>query len=126
MMFTPPSTTHMGISDARARLTSVVNEVYRGETRVVVERSGIAVAAFVSPADLAKLVDLDRRESRLFELIREMERAFVDVPEEELIRQAALSIAEVREEMAAEGRAREDVQARRAAVTTDQLVGVRE
>lgn len=31
-----PTTTHVAISDARAKLTSLVNGVYRGETRIII------------------------------------------------------------------------------------------
>lgn len=126
MAITTRTTTHMGISDARAKLTSVVNDVYRGDTRIVVEKSGIPVAAFVSPADLAKLEELDRDRSRFFELMNQMQAAFSDVSEEELIEQATLSIADVREEMRAEAKARAEVQAARAARRASELVGVTE
>ena len=126
MRRTTPTTTHMGISDARAKLTSVVNEVFAGEMRVVVEKSGIPVAAFVSPSDLARLDELDRRHNRFFELLDQMQGAFADVPEEELWEEATRSVAEVREEMAAEARARAEVQTRREATNPGEMVGARE
>ena len=124
MAFSRPTTTHMGISDARAKLTSVVHDVFAGHTRIVVEKSGIPVAAFVSPADLAKLEELDRDRTRFFELMDQMQAAFSDVSEEELIEQAALSVADVREEIRAEAKARAEVQASRSARRAGQLVGV--
>jgi len=98
MAITTRTTTHMGISDARAKLTSVVNDVYRGDTRIVVEKSGIPVAAFVSPADLAKLEELDRKWNRLLDRMDEMQAAFADVSEEELIREADRAVQSVREQ----------------------------
>lgn len=121
-----PTTTRMGISDARAKLTSLVNDVYRGESRIVIEKSGIPVAVVVSPADLERLETMDRKHARFLELVDEMQAAFADVSEEELMEQATRSVAEVREEMRAEQKARAEVQATRAAARAGELVGVAE
>lgn len=51
------------ISDARNNLSRLVNEVFRGNIRVLVEKTGIPVAALVSAADLERLQDLRRAES---------------------------------------------------------------
>jgi prevent-host-death family protein len=51
----------MKISDVKARLSSLVNEVYRHETRVLVEKAGIPVAALVSVEDLERLIRLDEQ-----------------------------------------------------------------
>jgi prevent-host-death family protein len=51
-------------TEARNRLPQLLNSVYRGEGRVVVERSGIPVAAIVSPQDLAALDRLDAQRAR--------------------------------------------------------------
>ncbi len=91
-----PMTTHMGISDARAKLTSVVNDVYRGETRIVVEKSGIPVAVMVSPADLTRLQGLDRRREAAWSVVDEIGARFVGVSEDELMEQALESVANVR------------------------------
>lgn len=93
-----PTTTHLGISDARARLTSVVNDVYQGKTRIVVEKSGIPVAVFVSPRDLARLEQLDRTEEETDAFLETIRARFDDVPEDELIQRAVDSVAEVRAE----------------------------
>ena len=47
-----PMTQKMKISDVKNQLSSLVNEVYRKETRVLVEKAGIPVAALVSAGDL--------------------------------------------------------------------------
>lgn len=96
MGFSSPTTTRMGISDARAKLTKLVNEVYRGETRIVVEKSGIPVAVMVSPADLTRLQDLDRRREAAWSVVDEVRARFADVSEEELLGQSLESIAAVR------------------------------
>ena len=91
-----PRTTHLGISEARAKLTSLVNEVYRGETRIVVEKSGIPVAVVVSPADLARLEQLDRRREAAWATVDEISTRFAGISEEELMERAVESVASVR------------------------------
>ena len=53
-------------SEARQQFSGLLNEVYDRQARVIVERSGIPVAAIVSPDDLADLerVEAERQERR--------------------------------------------------------------
>jgi prevent-host-death family protein len=88
----------MKISDVRGQLNSLVNRVYRKETRVVVEKSGIPVAGLVSAEDLQRLDRLDRERAERFGILDEMRAAFKDVPTAEIEQQAARTLAEVREE----------------------------
>lgn len=92
----------MKISDVRGQLNTLVNRIYREETRVVVEKSGIPVAAIVSTKDLDRLKELDRKRSDRFAAVELMRAAFRDVPPEELEREAAKALAEVRAEMKSE------------------------
>ena len=55
-----PLTQTMKISDVKNTLSSLVNKVYRKETRILIEKSGIPVAALVSADDLSRLQQLDR------------------------------------------------------------------
>src|SRR5215213_6150511 len=98
-MKTQPVTQTMKISSVRAELNTLVNQVYRHETRVVVEKSGIPVAALVSTDDLKRLDEFDRERAARFAILDEMRAAFRDVPPEELEREAARALAEVRAEM---------------------------
>lgn len=91
-----PTTQTMKISDLKDRLSSLVNRVYRKEARVLVEKSGIPVAALVSADDLARLTELDEQRSQDFAVIDRMREAFSDVPEEEIGREAARSLADAR------------------------------
>ena len=50
-----PMTQTMNISQARDHFSQLIKKVYRKETRVVVEKSGIPVAAIVSAHDLEQL-----------------------------------------------------------------------
>jgi len=52
----------MKISDVRAQYHALANRVYRGEIRVIIEKSGIQVAAIVSSEDMKILERLDERD----------------------------------------------------------------
>jgi prevent-host-death family protein len=44
-------------SEARQQFSQLLNEVFRRETRVIVEKSGIPVAAIVSAEDFKRLAE---------------------------------------------------------------------
>ena len=93
-----PTIQTMKISDVRTELNTLVNQVFRKETRVVVEKSGIPVAALVSTDDLARLDRLDRERAERFRVIDEMQAAFAGVPAEEIERETDRITAEIRAE----------------------------
>lgn len=97
-----PATQTMKISDVKARLSSLVNEVYRKQTRVLVEKSGIPVAALVSIDDLQRLAQLDEQRAERRRVLESMREPFRGVPAEEIERETARAVAEVRAEMATE------------------------
>ena len=101
-----PLTRTMKISDVKTSLSSLVNEVYREKTRILVEKSGIPVAAIVSADDLARLQELDRAWDEGTKAMERFSEAFADVPVAEL--EARI------DEIIAEGRAKE-AEARRTA-----------
>ena len=82
-----PMTQTMKASDARQHFASVLNRVFRKEARVVVEKSGIPVAAIVSAEDLKRLDQLDQERAERFTVIDEMRAAFAGVPDEEIERE---------------------------------------
>jgi prevent-host-death family protein len=92
-----PMTQTMKISDVKNTLSSLVNRVYRKETRVLVEKSGIPVAAIISADDLTRFAQLERERDERFAVIDRMREAFKDVPPEEIEREAERSVAEARE-----------------------------
>ena len=96
------ATRTMKISDVKARLSSLVNEVYRQETRVLVEKAGIPVAALVSVQDLQRLAQLDEERAERRRVLESVREPFRGVPAEEIERETAKAVAEVRAEMAAE------------------------
>ncbi len=89
-------------TEARDQLPQILNSVYRGQGRVVIERSGIPVAAIVSPQDLAALNRLDEQRAELAGVLAEMREAFRDVPQEEIEEETNKAVAEVRAQMRAE------------------------
>jgi prevent-host-death family protein len=84
------------LTEARSTFSAIVNEVYRERDRVIVEKSGIPVAAIVSLADLERLGILDREREERFKLLDEVRAAFAEVDPEELEREALKAVAEVR------------------------------
>ena len=102
MKMQAPATETLKISDVRGQLNTLVNRIYREQTRIVVEKSGIPVAALVSVQDLERLRDLDLRMLERAEVINQMREAFKDVSPEELEQEAEKAVAEVRAEMRAE------------------------
>ncbi len=97
-----PMTQTMKISDVKQGLNSLVNRVYRRETRILVEKSGIPVAAIVSARDLQRLEQLDRNWAEGERVLREFAAGFADQTPEDIERETAKAIAEVRAEKWAE------------------------
>jgi prevent-host-death family protein len=93
-----PTTQTMKISEVKQQLNRLVNQVYRRETRIMVEKSGIPVAGIVSAEDLRRLDRLDRERAERFKVLEEFGEAFKDVPVDELEREVARALAEVRAE----------------------------
>ncbi len=50
-----PMTQTINASDARQHWSELLNKVFRKETRVIIEKSGIPVAAIISAEDLERL-----------------------------------------------------------------------
>ncbi len=97
-----PATQTMKISEVRGQLNTLVNRVYRKETRVLVGESGIPVAPIVSTEDLKRLDRLDRERAERFSVIDEVRQAFAGVPDEEIERETDRALTAVRAEMRAE------------------------
>jgi prevent-host-death family protein len=93
-----PGIRTMKISDVKARLSTLVNEVYRHETRVLVEKASIPVAALVSIEDLKRLVALDEQRVERRRDLESMREPIRGVPAEEMERETATTVAEDPEE----------------------------
>ena len=92
-------------SEARQKLSGLLNEVFDRKARVVIQRSGIPVAAVVSPADLAYLEKMEAEREERFRVLADMREPFEGVPSEEIKREVERAIAEVRREKRAEASA---------------------
>jgi prevent-host-death family protein len=92
----PPMNQTMKITDVRGQFNTLVNQVYRKETRVVVEKSGIPVAALVSTEDLKRLNRLDEQDREARHVLAAMRAPFRNVPPEEIEREAERATAEMR------------------------------
>lgn len=88
----------MKASDVRAKWSQLLNKVFRSKTRVVVEKSGIPVAAVISLEDLQRFTQMEEQRARRFEVLDRIGEAFKDVPEKEIDREVKRAISEVRAE----------------------------
>lgn len=102
-----PKTETMKISDVKAKLSSLVNEVYRNERRIVVEKAGIPVAVLVSINNLEQLERFDRERQERVAVFERMREAFKDLPDEQIERDVVAIVREMREEREAARRAAE-------------------
>ena len=92
----------MKASEARAQWSRLLNAVFRGEQRVVIEKSGIPVAAIVSASDLERLLRLGAAHERDFAILNEIGEAFRGVPPDELEQEVDRAVTEARAEMRGE------------------------
>jgi prevent-host-death family protein len=88
----------MKLADAKQQLGVVVNEVSKTRKRVLLENGGIPVAAIVTVDDLKRLNRLDAEREADFAILDRIGSAFADVDPEEIEREVAKAIAEVRAE----------------------------
>jgi prevent-host-death family protein len=93
-----PMTKTMKASEARQQFSQLLNEVFRGDSRVVVEKSGIPVAAIISANDLVLLARLEQERAEQFKILDEIGEAFKDVSPEEIEREVKRAITQVRRE----------------------------
>jgi prevent-host-death family protein len=97
----PPTEIVMNVTDTKQQFSKVINQVARGEARVVVEKSGAPVAAIISQQELRDYERLREQEARrrdeLHSSLTEFSRQFDDVTDEELERVLAEAHREYRE-----------------------------
>lgn len=90
------------LPDAEKEFGRVVAEVSGTRTRFLVENDGVPVAAVISAAELDRLDRLDAEWEDDFAIFDEIGEAFRGVDPEEIERETAKALAEVRAEMQAE------------------------
>lgn len=86
----------MKASDVRQQWSQLLNKVFRGQTRVVVEKSGIPVAAVISAEDLERFTQLEEQRKERFKALDKMREAFKNVSPQELEREVNRATTEVR------------------------------
>lgn len=96
------TTQTMSATDARQHFASAINQVARQEAEIIVEKNGVPVAAIVSIEDYRRLKDQDAQRAAKFRIFNEMRATLPRIPNEELEREAAKALDEVRAEMRAE------------------------
>jgi prevent-host-death family protein len=84
-------------STARQEWSKILNKVFREETRILVEKSGIPVAAIISAEDLKRLDRLEKERSDRFRILDEIKAAFRDIPESEIENEADRALTHVRQ-----------------------------
>jgi prevent-host-death family protein len=89
----------MKISDVKNTPSSLVNEVYREETRVLVEKAVIPVAAIVSTEDLKQLDRLDEQRAERRRVVAAMREPLRGVSPEEIEQETDKAVSEVQAEM---------------------------
>lgn len=88
-------------SQARAQWATILNKVFKGETQVVVEKSGIPVAAVVSAKEYETLKRIQAQRAQRFATLGQLRDAFKDVPPAELERQVGSAVSQARAELRA-------------------------
>jgi prevent-host-death family protein len=86
----------MKASDVRMQWSQLLNKVFRGKTRVIVEKSGIPVAAVISAEDLKRLTQLEEQRNERFKALDKIREAFKDVPDDEIEYQVNDAITQIR------------------------------
>ncbi len=109
-----PATKTLKATEARQQWSELLNEVFRKETRIVVEKSGVVVAAIVSADDLARMVEMDRQRDERFRVLDRIGEAFKDVPAEDLEREVSKAIGDARASIRKEKKAKSNAVRRRA------------
>lgn len=88
----------MSVSEARQRFSHALNRVREDDVRIVVEKSGIPVAAVVPISVFEGDQENERRREEALAAFKSAQSGFIDVPEEEIEREIAQAIEEVKQE----------------------------
>lgn len=102
----PLVTQRMKLTEARQHFSAVLMQVFRGETRVIVEKGGIPVAAIISLDDLQGLARMEQRRAEAFQALDRFGEAFKDESAEGIEREVAGAVASARRELRHEAKQR--------------------
>lgn len=92
------TTETMSVSEARQRFSDALNRVREDDVRIIVEKSGIPVAAVVPISVLEGDEERERRRQEALAALKIAQSGFVGEPEEEVEREIAMAIEEVKQE----------------------------
>lgn len=85
---TEPTETVMNLTDTKQQFRKVVNQVARGETRIVIEKHGLQAAVLISPEEYSRFISMEKERgypvSKFAEAAAEFSKGFDDVSEKEL------------------------------------------
>ena len=95
-------TESLKFTEARPRLSSILDRVFQRKLRVRLYKGSTPVAAIVSIGDLERLESLDREREYAFDRMEKIGEGFLDVSEDELEMRINEAVAQVRAEMDAE------------------------
>jgi len=95
-----PMTQTLNITAARSQLSELVNQVFRRDVRIIIQKSGLPAAALISTKDVARLDEYDRQRQADFAVLADIQNQFADVPIEEHEQEVARAVREARERMA--------------------------
>jgi prevent-host-death family protein len=84
-------------STARQEWSKILNKVFQEETRIVVEKSGIPVAAIIPADDLKRLDQLEKERAERFRILDKVKAAFKDIPEAEIEKETDKALSRVRQ-----------------------------
>lgn len=87
----------MKASQVRQQWSQLLNKVFRNQTRVIVEKSGIPVAAVISAQDLKLLAQLEKQREERFKALDKIREAFKDIPQKEVEKEVEKALFQVRE-----------------------------
>ena len=92
-----PMTQTINVTEARQKWSQLLNKVFRRETQVIVEKSGIPVAAIIAAEDLERFKRWEAQRAERFKILDRIGEAFKDETPEESDHLAARAVAEARE-----------------------------
>lgn len=103
-MSNPPEEIRRGVSDTKQNFSKLINEVAGRDTRVVVEKNGLPIAAIISAKDYEWLKLFEANRARQFEAMTRMSEAVAHIPIEEIEAEVDRIVAEGRARYRAESR----------------------
>ena len=86
----------MKASEVRQQWSKLLNKVFRNQTRVVVEKSGIPIAAVISAQDLKLLAQLEKQRDQRFKALDKIREAFKDIPQKEVEKEVEKALFQIR------------------------------